>query len=253
MPPVVSILLRTEIAGAQVKAGHKDAVEAILQQFEPLWDASLRDLLNAHARAFTKTEDTPSVLRPVSAIVDRMTDADARAIAELAPHLDYPELRWTHAVLVRRCPHARAVADAWLGISRLAATVADPAIRTRLVAASELLRSRVDAMALVYRDGWRGIIIHGATPTHPEVANYGPEMRKIARDAQRQALALVATIDGAASEAGPDDAMMVARATRDALVPVTGKLEDGKLAAKAIAPGWPPMVWTNDAGAMVPP
>jgi hypothetical protein len=243
--------LRAEFTDAPIKPGHEQAVEDLLRQHEPQWDAALHDLLMAQARAYTKTEDTPSVLRPVAAIVDRMTDMDARAVESLLAHLDDPDARWQHRILVARCPPARELADAWIALRRLAASAADPLIRTRLASGAEALRSQVDAMRLLYRDAWRALVIHGATPSHPEIRSYEPEMRKIAKQAQRDALALIASMDGAVSEAGPSDSASIARATRGALEPVTGRLEDGKLAAKPLSPQWPSMAWSIPTPGMV--
>jgi hypothetical protein len=136
--------------------------------------------------------------------------------------------------LVRRNPHAKEVIDAWLGVRRLLAATPDPAIRALIEPSEDAFRSRVDEMRVAAREGWRAFIVFGATPSHPDQARYRPQMRRIAAQAQQQAMALIADIDRAA---GATD---IRSAVRVAVEPVTGPLPDVAVMAAPIAPEWPP-------------
>jgi hypothetical protein len=115
VPPIAYMSLRAEVADMPVAESKAQAMEDALLAYETEWDAALRDMINAQARAFTSPGETPRVLRGVAAMVDRMRDVDARAVDALSACLEDPEFRWLRGVLVRRHPHAKEVVDTWLG------------------------------------------------------------------------------------------------------------------------------------------
>lgn len=234
VPPVARMSLRDEASDVAVAASNAQAFDDALCAYEAEWDAALRDMINAQARAFTSPDDTPRVLRLVSAMVDRMEAIDARAVDAVAALVDDPSHRWLRDALVRRNPHAKEVIDAWLGVRRLLAATPDPAIRALIEPSEDAFRSRVDEMRVAAREGWRAFIVFGATPSHPDQARYRPQMRRIAAQAQQQAMALIADIDRAA---GATD---IRSAVRVAVEPATGPLPDVAVMAAPIAPEWPP-------------
>ena len=239
-PPIVCMSLRDETVDVPIVNSGKDGLEAALRAYEAEWDEALRDMINAQSRAFTSPNDTPRVLRLVAAMVNRMESIDARALNSVAPYVSDPAFRWLLGVLVRRNPHAKEVIDAWLGVKRLLATTPDPATRAILDSSEAALRSLTEEMRMNAREGWRANIVFGATPSHPDRARYRPEMRRIAAQAQQQALAMIADIDRAVSAQNGKIGTGISRAARTAVEPVTGPLLDTELGAESIATDWPP-------------
>jgi hypothetical protein len=216
------------------------AMEDALRAYESEWDEALRDMINAQARAFTRPDDTPSVLRIVSAMVDRMDAIDARAIESVMIYVNDPSSHWLRGVLVRRNPHAKEIIDAWLGLKRLITTNSETVIRSRLEDSEKSLGALFQEIRVAAREGWRANIVFGATPSHPDRARYWPEMRRIAAHSQQQALALIADIDRFAGARVGNSEPSISRTVREAVESVTGKLLDTEIAAKPIARNWPP-------------
>ena len=251
VPMVVTMSLRDEVADLPVVESKSQALEDALRAYETEWDAALRDMINAQAMAFTNPDDTPRVLRGVSAMNDRMGDIDGRAIDAVSAHLKDPEFRWLRGVLVRRHPHAKEVIDAWLGIRRLIAPSMDPAMSANLRDAEAALRLQFEAMRIASREAWRADTVFGATPSHPDRAKYGPVMRAAAVRSQKCALALVASIDAlaGATERGAE----FAGAVRLPVEPVTGRLPANALSARPVSPDWPPRVGDRPQAPMLGP
>jgi hypothetical protein len=210
-------------------------------------------MIIAQARAFTSPGETPRVLRAVAAMVDRMRDVDARAVDAVSACLEDPEFRWLRGVLVRRHPHAKEVVDTWLGVRRLLAAASDPAIVATIRDAEAALRFQFEAMRSASREGWRADIVFGATPSHPDRARYGTEMRKVAARSQQLALALVANIDASTAANGVVSGPEVAKAVRLAVEPVTGPLPANALSARPISPVWPPRLGDRPQAPMLAP
>lgn len=251
VPAIVTMSLRDEVADVPVDESKVQALEGALRAYETEWDAALRDMINAQARAFTNPDDTPRMLRGVSAMNDRMGDIDGRAIDAVSAHLKDPEFRWLRGVLVRRHPHAKEVIDAWLGIRRLIAPSMDPAMSANLRDAEATLRLQFEAMRSASREAWRADTVFGSTPSHAERAKYGPAMRAAAVRSQQCALALVASIDALAgvTKRGAE----FARAVLLAVEPVTGPLPANALSARPISPDWPPRVGDRPQAPMLVP
>ena len=253
VPPIAYMSLRDEVADIPVAESKAQVMEDALRAYETEWDAALRDMINAQARAFTSPGETPRVLRAVAAMVDRMRDVDARAADAVSACLEDPEFRWLRGVLVRRHPHAKEVVDTWLGVRRLLAAASDPAIVATIRDAEAALRLQFEAMRSAAREGWRADIVFGATPSHPDRARYGTEMRKVAARSQQLALALVANIDASTAANGVVSGPEVAKAVRLAVEPVTGPLPANALSARPISPVWPPRLGDQPQAPMLAP
>ncbi len=249
--PIVSMSVRDEIVDVPVAESNCVGMEAAIRAYEAEWDAALRDMINAQARAFTSPNDTPRVLRLVAAMVDRMDDIDTRALDAVGGYLIDPAFHWLRGVLVRRNPHAKEVIDAWLGVKRLLATYSDPAIKALIEPSEVALRSLTQEMRVSARKGWRANIVFGATPFHPDRARYSLETRMIAVQAEQQSLALLADIDRAAAAQRGNIGIAIARAARAAVEPVLGTLLDTEVGAEPISPDCPPQLGDAPNAAML--